>query len=273
MCDLSNPNSSEVHFPFFCISCIGFRPMKNRSVRKRTNVQRNNQLDEIHRLSCRGFSQREIARKMNLSQSQISRDLEAIARIISPQNATEKAKRRDMLLAEMRHGKRELWDAWDRSKQDKETSTKEKVLSEGHAGKRGKAANERTKASIRSEGRLPNRAYMSELNKIWEKEAKMLGMNEPEKHDILVEQVKFIEIVRPAPKPANPADQPYSPIPPIPPVPDESAAAQTPAGAATQPAESAPHPQDVGAPEMSNPKVPTGKLDFAKQRKSEVGLS
>ena len=172
--------------------------------------------------------------------------------------------------AEMRHGKRELWDAWDRSKQDKETSTKEKVLSEGHAGKRGKAANERTKASIRSEGRLPNRAYMSELNKIWEKEAKMLGMNEPEKHDILVEQVKFIEIVRPAPKPANPADQPYSPIPPIPPVPDESAAAQTPAGAATQPAESAPHPQDVGAPEMSNPKVPTGKLRIEVNRPKEV---
>jgi hypothetical protein len=36
----------------------------------------------------------------------------------------------------MRHAEKELWDAWERSKQDKETSTKEKVLLAGN-GRRG----------------------------------------------------------------------------------------------------------------------------------------
>ena len=70
---------------------------------------------------------------------------------------------------------------------------------------------ERNKASIKSEGRLPNSRYMGQLNKIWDREAMLLGMNEPEQHDVLVKQVQFIEIVRPAPKPGT------GEIPPIPP--------------------------------------------------------
>ena len=66
---------------------------------------------------------------------------------------------------------------------------KEKVVFPGNArngGIRAKGravgANERNKASIKCEDRLPNSSYMGELNKIWEKESKILGMNEPEKH-------------------------------------------------------------------------------------------
>jgi len=178
--------------------------MKKRSVRKRTFKQRDNQLDEIHELSCRGFTQAQIGARLGLSQSQICRDLEKIAVMLSPKDATERAQRRARLLSKMRHAEKELWDAWERSKQDKETSTKEKVLlagnASGHAGKGGKTAktaNERNKASIKSEGRLPNSTYMGQLNKIWDREAMLLGMNEPETHDILVKQVQFIEIVRP----------------------------------------------------------------------------
>jgi len=145
------------------VSYMGLEPMKKRTGRKRTDRVRNNQLDEIHVLSCRGFSQSQIAAQMGLSQSQISRDLDTIGRLMSPQDATEKAKRRDRLLSEMRHAKKELWDAWERSKKDKETSTKEKVVLPGHAKKGGKSANERNKASIRSEGRLPNSSYMGQL--------------------------------------------------------------------------------------------------------------
>jgi len=185
--------------------------MKKRSVRKRTFKQRDNQLDEIHELSCRGYTQAQIGARLGLSQSQICRDLEKIAVMLSPKDATERAQRRARLLSKMRHAEKELWDAWERSKQDKETSTKEKVLlpgcASGHAGKGGKTAktaNERNKASIKSEGRLPNSTYMGQLNKLWDREAKLLGMNEPETHDILVKQVQFIEIVRPAPKQPTP---------------------------------------------------------------------
>src|SRR6516164_5657438 len=204
--------------------------MKKRSGRKRTFKQRDNQLDEIHELSCRGFTQAQIGARLGLSQSQICRDLEKIAVMLSPKDATERAQRRARLLSKMRHAEKELWDAWERSKQDKETSTKEKVLlagnASGHAGKggkRAKTANERNKASIKSEGRLPNSTYTGQLNKIWDREAVLLGMNEPETHDILVKQVQFIEIVRPAPKqPTTPptltSPTPLTPPPPIPPV-------------------------------------------------------
>ena len=187
---------------------------------------------------------------------------------MSPQDATEKAKRRDRLLSEMRHAKKELWDAWERSKKDKETSTKEKVVLPGHAKKGGKSANERNKASIRSEGRLPNSSYMGQLNKIWEKESKILGMNEPEKHDdVLVKQVQFIEIVRPAPKQPDTASPP---IPPIPPAPVTDAApppaSGAPPSAAGQPA---PATTDV-APDVSKPQDDIGKLRIEVNRPKEV---
>jgi len=106
--------------------------MKKRPGRRRTFKKRDQQLEDIHVLSCRGFSQSQIARQVGLSQPQISRDLEEIDKIICPHDATERARRRARLLSKMRHAEKELWDAWERSKQDKETSTKEKVLLAGN---------------------------------------------------------------------------------------------------------------------------------------------
>src|SRR5262249_24288849 len=45
---------------------------------------RNNPLDEIHRPRCQGLSQSEIASQLGMSQPQISRELETIARLLSP---------------------------------------------------------------------------------------------------------------------------------------------------------------------------------------------
>jgi len=226
--------------------------------------------------------------------------------MLSPKDATERAQRRARLLSKMRHAEKELWDAWERSKQDKETSTKEKVLMPGHAsghagrgGKTAKTANERNKASIKSEGRLPNSTYMGQLNKIWDREAMLLGMNEPETHDILVKQVQFIEIVRPAPKPGTGEIQPIPPtlttpttltqpetigqtgqpngpdgappgaVPPPSGVPPPSVAAPSPPD---QPSSGAqPPPQDNDrAPDVTKPQDDTGKLRIEVNRPKEV---
>ena len=185
----------------------------------------------------------------------------------------------------MRHAEKELWDAWERSKQDKETSTKEKVLlagnASGHAGKGGKTAknaNERNKASIKSEGRLPNSNYMGQLNKLWDREAKLLGMNEPETHDILVKQVQFIEIVRPAPKQPTPPTlatlttlTPSPPIHPIPPVPVTDAAPAPTSNDAPPSAVGCPAPATTDvAPEVSKPHDDIGKLRIEVNRPKEV---
>ena len=67
--------------------------MKKRSVRKRTFKERDNHLDEIHELSCRGYTQAQIGARLGLSQSQICRDLEKIAVMLSPKDATKRAHR------------------------------------------------------------------------------------------------------------------------------------------------------------------------------------
>jgi hypothetical protein len=113
---------------------------------------------------------------------------------------------------------------------------------------------------------------MGQLNKIWDREAMLLGMNEPEVHDVLVKQVQFIEIVRPAPKPG---DQPSPPIHPIPPVPVTDAVPPPPVAAPSPPDQPSsgvqPPPQDNDrAPEMTKPQDDTGQLRIEVNRPKEV---
>ena len=100
-------------------------------------------------------------------------------------------------MAEIGLAKREIWDAWEHSKQDKEVQTKEKICSEvGQEGAQngGKRAQESTKVSIRSEGRVPPAALMAELGKCFDREAKLLGLNNPDK--VENEEIKPIQIIR-----------------------------------------------------------------------------
>jgi hypothetical protein len=57
------------------------------------------QLDDITPSELPRLRQSEIACQIGLSQAQISKDLEKIAEMLSPKDATDKAKRRDRLLA------------------------------------------------------------------------------------------------------------------------------------------------------------------------------
>ena len=58
----------------------------------------------------------------------------------------------------------------------------------------GKRAQESTKVSIRSEGRVPPAALMAELGKCFDREAKLLGLNNPDK--VENEEIKPIQIIR-----------------------------------------------------------------------------
>lgn len=73
----------------------------------------------ISRLFLEGMTGREIAQHVNVSESQVSRDLKAISKAWreSALRDIDQKKARD--LAEMDHIKRELWQAWNNSKQEK----------------------------------------------------------------------------------------------------------------------------------------------------------
>ena len=157
-------------------------------------------------------SHREIAEKFGLSKSQAKKDLRAYYKSLEKDRDQKRLVKRDRLLAEIGLAKRELWEAWHRSKEDKEVQTKEKVGSQNG----GKGTTERTKASIRSEGRLPQGTYMAELGKCWDREAKLLGLNNPDKVEVTPRKpIQFIHVHDAKPNPAA-ADKEEPSNPPVP---------------------------------------------------------
>ena len=93
-----------VHSVFVHFLCMDLGPMKTQSGRKRTAKARKNLLDKIHGLRCPRLANRKIG---VVAITALKRPA-TIADLLSPKDATEKAKRRDRLLDEMRHGKAEL---------------------------------------------------------------------------------------------------------------------------------------------------------------------
>jgi len=184
--------------------------MEKKEKRRRSNALRQDQTLEMVEMDARGHSIREICEKFSKSRSQVHRDLKKFYKSMEDEKDETKIRKRNKLLQEMQVAKRELWKALELSKQDKEIQTKEKITSKPQLGPDGVAQNrgvERNKASIRSEGRLPNCQYITELGKIWDREAKLLGLNNPDKVDAPVRKPIQIITIEDAPpredKPAN----------------------------------------------------------------------
>ncbi len=85
--------------------------------------------NEVSRLFRRGVrDQTEIARRLSesgeygsVSQPTVSRDLDFILRSVREQAGLETGLLRDAIQQEIHEVKREAWDAWEKSKEDKET--------------------------------------------------------------------------------------------------------------------------------------------------------
>src|ERR1700730_13524169 len=153
--------------------------------RKRTDSQREAQLIQIGEMSIEGMSQYEIAEKLGLSQSQVSRDLKEISKRAAATDPTDKAKLRAQLRRVSMHMRKKLFAGFNRSTEDKEVQTKKQVALQGaesdalNGGRKAKGPSERMEASLRSEGQCGNPAYMSEIGKCLDREARLLGLNAP----------------------------------------------------------------------------------------------
>ena len=204
--------------------------MEKKEKRRRSNALREDQIVEMVEMEARGHSIREICERFSKSRSQVHRDLKKYYKSKEDEKDETKIRKTNKLLQEMQAAKRELWKGLELSKQDKEIQTKEKITSKPQLGPDGVAQNrgvERNKASIRSEGRLPNCQYITELGKIWDREAKLLGLNNPSKVEVTSKkpiQFIYVEDAKPIPAAANkeessnpPAEKSPGPAPePIP---------------------------------------------------------
>jgi len=117
---------------------------------------------KISRLYLQGMTGMEIARKVKISESQISRDLKAISRFWMESATRDIAQRKSQDLQELNLIKRELWQSWHESKSEK-----------------------------------GDPRYMSELLKALKQSAELLGLNSPAKSSIDLNIEKILEMAPP----------------------------------------------------------------------------
>lgn len=181
--------------------------MSNPRVRKRTKAQRAAQCEELAEQYARGMSQKALAKKFNLSQSQVSKDLTAYFGKLAESQKSESIK---VLMAKqlvrLRDLMRTCWEAWEDSRKPKETQTVEKLAAEGldsgqtDAGNGQKTPRRYTKTRYRRETRDGSPAFLRLIFDSIDRECKLLGLYSESVRNRLSagdsKPIQFIEVVK-----------------------------------------------------------------------------
>ena len=161
----------------------------NRSVRKRTKPVREEQLLQIAGMHLEHLSQRDIAAKLGLSQSQVSRDLKEVERLWQSSHQQDMAALQAEELSRIDHIEKTAWAAWRRSCEPEETQSQEKSTSESDAGNGDISPKERQKstlkASVRTKGRHGSQGYLKIIMECRKERRKLLGMDSLKAHQIV----------------------------------------------------------------------------------------
>lgn len=142
---------------------------------KRTQFQRERDYLEIARLYLHGKTQEEIGAEVNLDQGQVCRDLAVIRGRWQKSAVMDMNEAKNRELGRIDELERTYWQAWQDSKQPKETTNTEKST-------RGEAAT--AKASIRKEERDGNPAYLAGVMSCIERRCRLLGIDAPTKTEL-----------------------------------------------------------------------------------------
>lgn len=140
----------------------------------RSKNQRESDREAIAKLALQGWTQPAIARYLEINQSTVCRDLEAIRQQWRESALQDFDQLRGQQLSELELVKAELWAAWEQSKQDQQTSVKEQVNSPD-SGSQGKAI-ARIKASVRTVTKPGDVAYLSGVLASVKEINKLLGL-------------------------------------------------------------------------------------------------
>lgn len=148
----------------------------------RTKFERERDLEMITSYYLRGKYQSEIATIIGVSLPQIKYDLRTIQkrwRESSMVNMNE-AKQRE--LTRIDELERAAWDAWERSKETF-VSTRSETSGDGKRDKEGRPIASKGKLTKVTEERYGDPRFLDIVTKCVEKRSKILGLDEPDKHE------------------------------------------------------------------------------------------
>jgi len=129
----------------------------------------------IAELYLEGWLQADIAEELELSQSTISNDLNALHKQWLESSLIDFDQAKAVEIAKVDKLEREYYRAWRESKEDKEISVTEKAGGE----------KPRSKAQIRREGQVGNPSFLAGVQWCIERRCKILGIDAPQKMQVL----------------------------------------------------------------------------------------
>jgi hypothetical protein len=179
--------------------------------KRRTQLQRENDLVIMYRLSLRGYSQEDLAKRFKIDQSQVIIHLFFDPLLDLGKVPAHLADERKYKLEELRDIKFEAWQQWERSKKDKETSSQKKISAAGDDA-------DKMEASLRRESQCGNPAFLAEVRHCIQEECKIKGLypsRKLEQSAIDPVPVTWVETVRNRPRETKDAEivgaNPYPP--------------------------------------------------------------
>jgi acyl-CoA-binding protein len=121
-----------------------------------------------------GKTQQEIANFLELDRSMVSREVKAIRQEWKQSSVRDFDESRGQKLAELEVVKSELWQAWQESKQQKETTLQEQIALLDEGGTDG--AGKRIKVATKQQSTTGDVAYLSGIVSCIKEESKLLGL-------------------------------------------------------------------------------------------------
>lgn len=142
---------------------------------KRSFVQQERDRATIAQMTLKGRSQLEIADFLELSQGQVSKELKKVKAEWQAASAHDHALQRGRVLAKLELTEREFWEAWQASREQKESALVEQLAIATGIGEDG-TGNTRTKKQKRTEDQHGNPAYLRGVLDCVKEEAKLLSL-------------------------------------------------------------------------------------------------
>jgi hypothetical protein len=137
-------------------------------MRRRTREEREYDLIEIERRLLRGERQAEIARALGMSRSQVLRDVRRIEQQWREALVRERTEWKMLELARLAELERTYWEAWLASRRPRTVETVERA-----------PAGTEARASVRTEQRDGNPAYLAGILACIRVRIELLGLDEP----------------------------------------------------------------------------------------------
>lgn len=195
------PFPNILHPSFPPENCKMTATISNPRVRKRTKALREAHCEEMARHYARGMSQRALAKKYNLSQSQVSKDLTAFFAKVAETYRPEKLK----LLMAKEHARleevmRRCWRAWFRSIRPKKTRTEEALTpksAQNYSQNGAKTPFQYKKVTYRRETRDGNPAFLRLILDCIDRVCKLFGLySESVRQRLETGERKPLQIIR-----------------------------------------------------------------------------